>query len=171
MKLNVGSNEGRGRYKHKPWLNVDISMRGRPHVRGSAYCLPFKNDSFDEIHCIHVLEHMPRHLYLSALSEMLRVLEPGGQVRIEVPDFVGHANLVADADKNGDERMVHVWTTAIYGKCEHEGMCHHWGFSETLLKRKMKETGFSKIVRIHGKDQMLSNHHRNGPVILMGATK
>jgi len=46
-------------------------------------CLPFPDDSFDVILCSHVLEHVPDDR--KAMSELCRVLKPGGWAVMQVP--------------------------------------------------------------------------------------
>jgi SAM-dependent methyltransferase len=62
-------------------MGLDISPTARrffhkPFVLGSATSLPFKDGEFDAIWTIWVLEHVPNPE--QALSEMRRVLKPGG---------------------------------------------------------------------------------------------
>lgn len=46
---------------------------------------PFKNNSVDEIHCYHVLEHL--HNPLDKIKEFYRILKPNGILNIRVPHF------------------------------------------------------------------------------------
>ena len=54
-------------------------------VRGNAYCLPFADASFDRIVAAEVLEHLPEDE--RAMSELARVLKPGGAIAVTVPRF------------------------------------------------------------------------------------
>ena len=45
--------------------------------------LGFPNDTFDAIVCNHVLEHVPQDRW--AMSELFRVLKPGGWASLQVP--------------------------------------------------------------------------------------
>jgi len=54
-------------------------------VLGSAYELPFSDDSFDACRCERVLQHLDEPL--AAIGEMLRVVRPGGRVLLLDPDF------------------------------------------------------------------------------------
>ncbi len=54
-------------------------------VQGSAYELPFENDSFDACRCERVLQHLDEPL--AAIREMMRVVRPGGRVLLLDPDF------------------------------------------------------------------------------------
>ena len=49
--------------------------------------IPFASDSVDTVYHSHVMEHLDRPVALQFLSEILRVLKPGGICRIVVPDF------------------------------------------------------------------------------------
>jgi SAM-dependent methyltransferase len=52
-------------------------------VRGTAYGLPFADDTFDYVVCAEVLEHLPQDGL--AMAELTRVLKPGGMIAVTVP--------------------------------------------------------------------------------------
>ena len=52
-------------------------------VQGSAYVLPFLDNSFDKIIAAEVLEHLPEDS--RAMAELARVLKPGGVIAVTVP--------------------------------------------------------------------------------------
>ncbi|HEY5110723.1 MAG TPA: class I SAM-dependent methyltransferase [Acidimicrobiales bacterium] len=54
-------------------------------VQGDALHLPFPDATFDVVVCSEVLEHIPDDL--AAMSELTRVLRPGGTMAITVPRF------------------------------------------------------------------------------------
>jgi SAM-dependent methyltransferase len=57
-----------------------------PHVadvQADITDLPFRDDSFDLIVCLHVLEHVPDDK--QAVRELYRVLRPGGKAVVQVP--------------------------------------------------------------------------------------
>ncbi len=60
-----------------------ISKAGAEFLKGSAYSLPFPNDTFDLVVCSEVLEHL--HEYDDAVKEIFRVLKPGGKFYASVP--------------------------------------------------------------------------------------
>ena len=60
-----------------------ISNSKTNFLSGSAYSLPFSDDSFDLVVCSEVLEHL--HDYKDAIKEINRVLKPGGQFLASVP--------------------------------------------------------------------------------------
>jgi SAM-dependent methyltransferase len=54
-------------------------------VQGDALKLPFPDATFDRVICSEVLEHIPDDV--AAMSELNRVLRPGGTMAITVPRF------------------------------------------------------------------------------------
>ena len=83
-RLNVGCG-----WNFSPnWVNVDLH-RYDPSVlcidisRG----LPFSNGRFDVVYSSHVLEHLTPLAARDLVLECLRVLAPGGIIRIVVPDL------------------------------------------------------------------------------------
>lgn len=64
---------------------LEVARRNVPAVefqKGDAQALPFPPDSFDAVVCGFGIIHVPRPD--KALSEMLRVLKPGGRVAVSV---------------------------------------------------------------------------------------
>ncbi len=54
-----------------------------PDIVGDIHDLPFEDDSIDAILCLAVLEHVENPI--QAMSEMRRVLKPGGKLLLYVP--------------------------------------------------------------------------------------
>jgi len=168
MNLNIGSSCARGIYKTAEWVNMDIVRSKGVNVAGDMLMMPFEDNSFKRIHCIHVLEHLTRDKHLPALEEMVRVLEPGACCYVEVPDFVSIVTRLNAAFRDGDRRAIHIWRTSVFGKTERAGMAHHFGFDRETLDDLMLRAGFSKVVR---SVDMISDHHSKEPVILMRGEK
>ena len=58
------------------------------HVRaGSVTALPYEANSFDRALCLDVLEHLAYDDQTQALAELRRVLRPGGEVFVSVPNL------------------------------------------------------------------------------------
>jgi SAM-dependent methyltransferase len=55
-------------------------------VRGTAYALPFEDNSFDKIIAAEVMEHLPEDT--RAMAELTRVLKPGGLIAVTVPRWL-----------------------------------------------------------------------------------
>ena len=69
------------------WVNVDI-LPGRGEVQDDITKLDTIPDgSASIIYASHVLEHTSRHTWKAVLALWFRKLQPGGTLRIAVPDF------------------------------------------------------------------------------------
>ena len=172
MKLQVGCSEVRGRYKQAEWVNLDIEPHdGVDIIADASDHIPLDVNSIDEIHCVHVLEHVTRDKYKPMLREMHRVLKPGGYLYVEVPDFQGTVSRLMGAFEVGDVEAIHVWTTSVYGKNERAGMAHYMGFYEGLLRREFRNQGFTDVDRLVKKEDMISTHYKQEPILLVRGTK
>jgi SAM-dependent methyltransferase len=81
MNLDIGC----GAKREDGFLAADIA--GHPEVRCDARHMPFKDNSFDEIRCWHVIEHIERRDLVGVMNECHRVLKSGGGIDIEMPVF------------------------------------------------------------------------------------
>lgn len=54
---------------------------------GSLLALPYADGSFDRATCLDVLEHLAFHQQPVALAELFRVLRPGGELLVSVPNL------------------------------------------------------------------------------------
>lgn len=69
------------------WLNLDGYATGQGVLYYNALNrLPLGDASVVRIHCEHFLEHLDFDAALAFLSGCRRVLEPGGTMRLSVPD-------------------------------------------------------------------------------------
>ena len=171
MKLQIGCSDVRGRYKAADWINLDIIKFDGVNVIGSGLQLPFATGSIEKIHCVHVLEHVTRDKYKPMLREMYRILKPGGHLYVEVPDFQGTVRNLTIAFDAGDVDAIHIWTTSTYGKNERPGMAHYMGFYEGLLRREVRLQGFNDVIRLVEKEDMISTHYKQEPILLVRGTK
>jgi len=91
-------NLGCGSTFHPEWVNVDVAPKP-PHVLGYdlRHGVPFAENLFDVVYHSHVLEHFSRQDAASFLRECLRVLAPGGLLRVAVPDMEGIARAYLQA--------------------------------------------------------------------------
>ena len=64
-----------------------VAGRGLPGVQADMQALPFRDESFDGIFCLHVLEHVPDDR--RGIAELMRALTAEGQAVIMVPFMMG----------------------------------------------------------------------------------
>ncbi len=55
-------------------------------IMGNVQALPFSDATFDRVICSEVLEHVDD--YHKAMSELVRVLKPGGTIGVSVPTWI-----------------------------------------------------------------------------------
>lgn len=86
MKVEIGS----GMNPQPDFIHLDID-KNFPHIEYecdiSKDCLPFRNESVDEILANHVIEHIPWRKSSFVASEWGRVLKKDGFITIRTPNL------------------------------------------------------------------------------------
>lgn len=103
-----------------------------------AFPLPYSDDSVDEIHASHILEHFSYADVEIALREWVRVLRPGGLIRIAVPNI---SKVFADTSLVNDAK----WRFYAMGGQTTEDDFHRSCFTEALLRHYMERSGIVGI--------------------------
>jgi len=89
--LDVGAGEGAlvERYRGRGWdiLGVDSAYESANVRQADLLALPFDSGAFDQALCLDVLEHVDLLDQPRALSEIARVLKPGGGLLFSVPNL------------------------------------------------------------------------------------
>ena len=67
-------------------VGVDIAPKNSAVLQGCIEALPFANKSFDTVFATDILEHLPTMALQMGISEVLRVLKPGGCLIATVPN-------------------------------------------------------------------------------------
>ncbi len=82
--LNVGC----GRHFHPAWRNIDVvSYDPQVEAHDLRLGLPAKSNQYHMVYHSHVLEHLTPADGQRLIEECFRVLQPGGVLRIVVPDL------------------------------------------------------------------------------------
>jgi len=80
---------GCGERKHPGAIGLDIARLGAVDVLADITCgLPFRDNSVDEVHAQHVLEHFDD--LVGVMREVYRVCKPGGRFVVTVPHSSSH---------------------------------------------------------------------------------
>ena len=111
------------------FVGVDL-VRAGPQVTtiGDAASLPLADRCFDTVICIHVLEHVDDDH--KAISEMFRVLKPGGSAIVSVPLRLDGATLEDPSVTDPEERL------RLYGE---KGHVRFYGID---LENRLSDAGF-----------------------------
>lgn len=95
--INVGG--GKGTYKIKNCISVNIDPNAKPDIFGRGEQLPVKSNSLGFVISSHTVEHIKNTKDL--LQEWIRVLAPGGLIAFIMPDrnyFLHDPNVTAEGD-------------------------------------------------------------------------
>lgn len=118
----------RGIYRKIKYLNVSKPW-------------PYSNAMFEAVYSSHVLEHLPLHGAKLCLAESYRCLQPGGVLRISVPDL--DANIHAyDPEQSMD------WAINLFEANERsEKNMHHFMYNFVSIRTLLQSVGFSQVIR------------------------
>jgi SAM-dependent methyltransferase len=141
-------------------IRLDIDAGARPDILASITHMPaVVSDSIDAVWSSHNLEHLQHHEVPLALAEFLRVLKPGGQLLLTLPDLQKVAELVA-ADRLDEPAYVApsgpiTPLDMIYGHSPslargNQFMAHRTGFTPTTLLKFLVQAGFVDILLRRG---------------------
>lgn len=164
LRINLGA----GEHPIESWLNID--MRSADLILDLTWGLPFADGSVAYAFSAHVLEHLyyPREA-LHVVQELHRVLEPGGVLRVVVPDIEKciRAYATEDVDFFVDRRQTWTWwptgDTPLESFLAYAGASaapgdiagHKFGYDFETLSKLLRRAGFTRIER---SDYMQSRH-------------
>lgn len=154
-KLHLGC----GHNFFEGWLNSDLVPNSPSVLKLDATePLPFENDIFAFVFCEHMIEHIPYEAGCRMLEECLRVLRPGGTVRISTPDLAFLIALYGE-EKSALQQEYIEWTIAQNVQFAPEknasvvinNFVRDWGhqfiYDDVTLPAALARAGFSKISR------------------------
>jgi predicted SAM-dependent methyltransferase len=82
LRLHLGC----GGVRKEGWVNIDLLGDPVDIAWDLAKPLPFEDGAVDAVFHEHLLEHLPLSAGISFSKEVVRVVRPGGIVRVGVPD-------------------------------------------------------------------------------------
>jgi len=128
IKLNIGA----GSTKLEGFTPID---RRFGHEAGK---LDYEDNTVDEIRASHILEHFSHGEVPGVLAEWVRVLKPGGRIRIAVPD----AEVIADMMRTGSDNR---WPLYLMGGQTDANDYHKTVFTRAMLEQAMAAAGIIDI--------------------------
>lgn len=159
-KLNLGC----GLTSKEGYISIDINPALKPDVVHDCSIppMPFKDKRFVEIYAESVLEHLLvsnqcgdpttsdawlENKYIDILKDWLRILKPGGVLKVKVPDFTGlvslyHKEVVVAKDTR---RQIPIIRVMHGGQDRNINQTHKFGFDKDLLSEWFRKAGFEKI--------------------------
>jgi predicted SAM-dependent methyltransferase len=144
VKINLGC----GRRRMPGFVNVDF--QGEPDVRADVFGrLPFEDGCAEEVHAIHVAEHVHRWRIAEVLKEWTRLLALGGLLVLEMPCLDKVLGIFFDHIQEGKPVPVNLTMWGLYGDpgWKDPAMCHHWCYSISEMKALMEGAGLTVEVK------------------------
>lgn len=147
MKLHLGC----GERLWEGFTNVDLHDQTtnfpRPDVVADIRALPFDDESAEEAHAIHVIEHFYEWEAETVLREWKRVLKPGGRLVLELPSLDKVFAYIAFCLNKKQAMKIQMTLWPIYGDhgWKSPAMCHKWGYTRNTMAELMQKVGFKEI--------------------------
>ena len=105
-----------------------------------VYPLPYADGSAEMIRASHVLEHFSHRETMKVLAEWVRVLEPGGWLRVAVPDF----DRIIECYESGGQYPIEGWLMGGHVDAnDHHGAI----FAEEPLAHALQIAGLVEVRR------------------------
>ena len=156
-KLNLGCGRDIRKKLPVPWLNVDLEGTAADFLSDVRYLPENWQSVFNEVRASHLLEHFFLNDMRNLLAEWLRVLAPGGILRIVVPDLdIITEALQMGSDSKGRKSISIIETTPVltqvfgigYESSETENPWRHrFLFNEDILKELLLQMGLVDVER------------------------
>lgn len=172
LVLHVGSGPRHAdalhpRFRGPDWheVRLDIDPSVKPDIIASIVDLScVDSESVDAVWSSHNLEHVYAHEVPLVLEGFWRVLRPGGEALVTMPDLQAAAKFIANGKLEHTAYQSPAGPIAaldmVYGHRVsiargNEFMAHRTGFTAGTLKAKLQEAGFRPVVVQRGKDLAL----------------
>lgn len=141
-KLHLGC----GPRRADGYCNVDITPRDTVDITDDVSKLTlFPDNHATAIYACHVLEHFSHEECKQVLRNWFRVLAPGGEVRISVPDIDRIVKIYMKNWEHFQTEPHAPWIGLIYGGQTDQYDFHKTGFNFCWMRYLLKEIGFTDI--------------------------
>lgn len=150
MKINLGS----GPKRMEGFTNVDIRADVNPDICCDIrHGIPVDDESVEYIHAFAVIEHFSiRELRERVLPELYRIMKPGAQIKLLVPDLKELCRRYMHFLETGETpyKREGLGTSFLYDAEDLSYWITSWGahkiaFDTAYLKRTFEEAGFKTI--------------------------
>jgi predicted SAM-dependent methyltransferase len=140
QKLIVGA----GDRQKEGWTSHDVVALPGIQIVCEMMDLPNKvtPGEIEAIEATHVLEHFAMAKVPELFGMLYSLLKPGGEIYIEVPNFLWHAHQII---KNPYDRQI---VEYAYGGQKDKWDYHMNGFTPQILKQDLEDVGFT-VTELH----------------------
>ncbi|MFZ6034778.1 MAG: class I SAM-dependent methyltransferase [Patescibacteria group bacterium] len=151
IKLHVGC----GNNYYEDWINIDKNEDNKIQRIDIVWDmndeLPIKDNSVDFIYNEHFIEHLTADQGIRLMKDFYRVLKPGGVLRIATPDldYIIFRYIFFWRRQEWIDKYGFSW---VKSNAELINICfrswgHQYLYNGKELKRRLYESGFSKLRR------------------------
>jgi predicted SAM-dependent methyltransferase len=128
------------------FCNVDVDPHTAADIVDDISTLEkFPNGHADLVYACHVLEHLPLAEVATTLGSWHRVLRPGGEVFISVPDLDRIVQIYASHLEHFQTRPNNPWLGLIYGGQVDRFDFHRTGFNLAWVSELLERAGFRDV--------------------------
>ena len=103
----------------------------------------FGDEAFEAVYASHLLEHLDPGVAERCLEEVRRVLQPGGVLRLAVPDL---DEVVAQYDPSDPDGFLAGLYDAHSGRRSRNSL-HRWMYNAFSLEELLRRVGFREVER------------------------
>lgn len=152
IKLNIGC----GMDYKEGWINIDNNSDSNIEKLDLNWDLrrplPFDNESVDFIFNEHFIEHLTVEEGQIAIKDLMRVLKPGGVMRIATPDLEVTVDKYINLPLSKDAALKKFGLEFIKTRAERINIGfrwwgHKWLYDWEEMERRLNEAGYSKVKR------------------------
>ena len=144
-KLHIG-----GHIPHPDWEILSIQQRDSivDYIGNANDLSQFEDNTFEALYASHVLEHFDYvNEVAQVLTEWLRVLEPGGQLMVGVPNWDILARMVIAKDQFSFDERFYVMRTILGGHTDKHDY-HYSGYTFDILEGFLTANGYVNIRQV-----------------------
>jgi SAM-dependent methyltransferase len=128
------------------YCNVDISALSTVDIVDDVKNLKnFPDNYADSIYACHVLEHFAHDEVIPVLGRWFKVLKPGGELRVSVPDIDRIVKIYVKNWNHFQTPGNTPWIGLLYGGQGDPYDFHKTGFNFCWLSKLLKDVGFEDV--------------------------
>ena len=142
MQLHIGGKQAKDGWKI---LNIQPSA-GVDYIGDISDLGQFADASCDKVYASHVLEHIPQQKVVPCLQGIRRVLKPGGQFLVSVPDWDVLCHLFINPIADIGVKW-HALRMMMGGQVDEHDF-HYVGFNQAIMYDFLRQAGFSDAQRV-----------------------
>lgn len=130
QRLNLGC----GQANYQGYINMDIDRLPHLHAQAAGQSLPFRSETFDEVLCTDVIEHLDVEQGQFLFEEVSRVLRQGGHFILVTPDLDNIVRVYRSGFASHDQIVQH-----LLGDLRD----HRYLYTIPILTQQINSTGLS----------------------------